>query len=661
MSLENIKNNFEIYLKNIKNDKDDQKYSEIQDANFDIFDYATEFKDFVDSEYIFSNAVDSENIDDILKMEMLNGKLTTHEELEEITKGIQDSENKSNIEKIFKFDIADLPMNKKEITDSENTVITDLLKELVQNEEFINALDSDNNNVLSTEELQVFIKNANKLDSDTKNLSIQDIINGIATIAEGKNLKEVANAIAKERQEAKQDSTQKTTNNTQSTSTTISNIQTSQKSTVEEIAKGVGEGVKIITNTVELSRMTKAELSAEKETATNNLNEKESNLTSIIDGSNPILKTLNKKVENIYKIYQEQLSAVNEEMAKEVDSLKSSIEEQDAQICANEVSITQKETEIRNTKSSYTEQQTRKSAYKTQLANLSGKYAKATDDESKAEISRLMSNLKEKIAKAEENENNFKTTLEKKRAEVADLKEKNEALKQSKTELETQLSEKEAEINKKYPEISKYLNYYNEAKNYYAEQKAELTETARAELKSAQTYLNQVKTAFSKAYADEVIENNEAKEYNAEAGNKLTANAKQVEAEMSGTGLCLKAVKTTLKRTYPEYEKLISETKGYGSAYQFAKALSGEDEQFADFAKNFKEIECSTDDIGELPAGAIVVYSANSSKPHGHIAIMDGEGNQYSDWTKSQAEMSNYYQREFWNKGSTIRVFVPTQ
>ena len=659
MNFENIKNNFEIYLKNIRNDKDDSKYSEIQDANFNIFDYATEFQDFVNSEYIFNNNIEAENIDEILEMEVFNGQLTTKEEYEKISKDIQESTFPSKFEKMLFSKNSTSLINEKEKTQKENSVITDLLKELSQNEDFIKALDTNNNNSLNTEELQTFIEQANKLDLDTENLSLEDIMSGLSILVQGKNLKEAAEEKTLEAQEKTQQVN--TTKNTPTNLKTNTSIQTAKDRVIESAEEKIGKGINAAIKSFELSTMSREELSKEKELATNNLKAKESNLTNIINGNNSTLKTLNKKVENIYKIYQEQLNSVNKDLAEEVDTLKNSIEEQDTQISANEATIVEKETEIRNYKSSYSEQKTRTSAYKEQLSSLQGKYNEATTDKNKSELANLITNLKAKISEAEANEKEFSEKIEKKRQEVANLKEQNKTLKQSKTEIETQLSEKETEINKKYPEISKYLNYYNEAKNYYNEQKTELTTNAKSELKTAQTYLNQVKTAFSNSYKDNVLENYKNNEYNAEAGNKLTANAKQVEAEMSGTGLCLKAVKTALKRTYPEYEKLISNTEGYSSAYQFAKALSGEDERFKDFSKNFKEIECSTDDIGKLPAGAIVVYSQNTSKPHGHIAIMDGEGNQYSDWTKSQEEMSNYYQREFWNKGSTIRVFVPTQ
>jgi hypothetical protein len=60
-------------------------------------------------------------------------------------------------------------------------------------------------------------------------------------------------------------------------------------------------------------------------------------------------------------------------------------------------------------------------------------------------------------------------------------------------------------------------------------------------------------------------------------------------------------------------------------------------------------------DLNNLRPGAIVVWSQYTGGEHGHICIVDGQGNEYSD---HQANFNNdkwYYL----NRGATYRVFYP--
>lgn len=657
MSIEDIKSNFSIYLKNIKSDKTESKYENIQDNNYNVFEYASEFKDFINSEYAFLNSNDSVDIEKLSNAEILRNEFYTEADKEEINKKIEESSN--DFMKINRFVPNTLVRNFEiEISGENNTTVEDLLKELCQNEEFIKAIDKNEDGKLNTEEIQTFIKEANELDLDDKNFSMQDLIEGLNAIIEGKDIKDVANEKAEAEAEATKEQNKTTSNST--TNTTTSNTTSNTTSSTPNTGNnGTNQPITSTEQQKDLTIMTKDELATERDSASANLKEKQTNLNEVLNGNNSTLKSLEKKANKIYNIYQEQLSSVNEKLAKEVDGLKNDIETKDTQIAEKEILIAEKETEIRNYKTSLETVQTRKSEYKNKISELKGKLSEDISDENKNKISGYISSLQDRITRAEEKENKFKATIEKKREEVAELKTQKETLAKDKTDLETKLQEKETEINKKHPEISKYLNYYNDAKNYYNEQKAELIQTAKAELKNAQTYMNKVKIAFSNAYAKEATDACSVQEYNAEAGQKLLKNAEKVEKNMSGTGRCLAGVRGALAETYSngDNHSTLRYSGNYGSAYKFADVLRGKDENLKEISDNFIEIECTPEDVKNLPAGAVVVFGANNSKPHGHICIMDGNGHQYSDWTDEYNE--SYYQKNFFDKGSSLSVFLP--
>lgn len=71
-------------------------------------------------------------------------------------------------------------------------------------------------------------------------------------------------------------------------------------------------------------------------------------------------------------------------------------------------------------------------------------------------------------------------------------------------------------------------------------------------------------------------------------------------------------------------------------------------------AKNpkFREVQIPRDQLGKLPAGAIVVWAgdvASTGHAHGHISIATGDGKELSD--RKRVQLTNY--------GKSFRVFLP--
>ncbi len=94
MNFEQIKPGFVNFLENQrKSNPNLEKYEDIDYSNINIFEFADEFKDYVDGKYNSTNSIKTMSINDVLKMEVQNGKLVTQEELEEMDKAKEDADN----------------------------------------------------------------------------------------------------------------------------------------------------------------------------------------------------------------------------------------------------------------------------------------------------------------------------------------------------------------------------------------------------------------------------------------------------------------------------------------------------------------------------------------------------------------------------------------
>jgi peptidoglycan hydrolase-like protein with peptidoglycan-binding domain len=116
----------------------------------------------------------------------------------------------------------------------------------------------------------------------------------------------------------------------------------------------------------------------------------------------------------------------------------------------------------------------------------------------------------------------------------------------------------------------------------------------------------------------------------------LAQAAERVAAEMNVPGLCYRGVKAAVRQT------LGVELTG-GSAYMAADQLASN--------PKFKEISVSRDQLANLPAGAIVVWSPYEGNPHGHISVALGDGREAASKIRNQFTSLG-------NGSSTYRVFV---
>ena len=231
MNIETLKLGFLNYLQGL-NESSEKEYA-VNNSDVSIFMYASEFKSYIQEELNVSGNILSMSINDILDMDIENGKLVEKEnEKDTNTKTNNKTENEQTAqtnsaeattiqpESNTEPSTQDIPTENLQdgsatgeavaivppmlditgedtniITPTENangeeelsiqpdeTIITDILNELFQEDDVINALDTDKNGELNEEEITTFLNTIKELDGNNQDISLDDIFGSIEAI-----------------------------------------------------------------------------------------------------------------------------------------------------------------------------------------------------------------------------------------------------------------------------------------------------------------------------------------------------------------------------------------------------------------------------------------------------------------------------------------------
>ena len=610
MNLESIKSNFSNYLDYLNEAEKTKATKENSEANI----FAT--KDEINKEYA------NISVNELKNLVVEDGKVISEEDL----------------------DALDNAIPKEEETKSKEAVLKQLTTELINNEEFIETFDKDNNNNISTEELQAFINAVDEMDGEEGNISISDIINGIVKIATGDFFSKKAEEVEAANENAKSENTetqeQKVDNSGVGNNVNIGRSGGISASSTTNTLTGVNSDI----NEKNLEQMGTEELKNELATANNTLEAKKEELTKIQTGENDTLKGLEKNIEQTYEKYQEQAKLVDEKLAEKVDETKNNISAKENEIRQNDSKISMQKTSVSSAENQYENAKNHTKSLKEKLESLTGKLGHVIK-KIKAKLEKLISSLRSKIQRAEADENRKKSNVEKEKNKLTDLENNDIKLKNDKTKLENQLSAYQEEIQDKKPQIAQYFQDYQNAKDNYAQQKAAMIDAAQQTVEAAQTYVNKINTALKVKETSEEIKETTLQQYDDEAGSKILNT---VMANLEGTdGNCLQSVTETI-------EKVCNSNKKLGTnVTDIAKRLSGNEAGYEDISNNFEEVNIDRGELANLPAGCVIVWENGIPEPaQGHTAITDGKGGEYSN---GYQDSINYADSEV-----GYRVFIPT-
>lgn len=536
MNLESIKLGFCSYLEKLNETSYKHYYS--SDAELSIFLYANEFKEYISDELDIDPEILSMDINEILNMSIVDGKLVEPDEEKEENNFEYDTEGTQNLIEggigepqtegttetegtVPESGVPETPTNNQEqkpptiaevIANGENeekTSISGMINELFEMGLFKNYADADENGELNEEEIKKFLNAIKGYDGNENDISIEDILSAMSAIVN--NEFSLDGTKPSETPETTTPETGETTQPNQVDSSTPSgggNASNVGGSSGGGGSNSVGQTQNQQPQEKTLENMTKEELNSELKTAESDLSEKQSTLSSILDGSDPELESLQENIDEAYELYQEKLKEVDEEMAEQVDDLQNDINSKEDEIDEKEQEIADQETTVSESKTAYENAVSTRENLETSLAALEGIDTSDMDSDKKAELSSKISELRSKIEKAKEDEQKAKDDWEAAEEKLEELNGQKDTLQGELDGLNEQMTELEAAIAEKYPEIKEYMDAHNEAKKEYNEYKQEAISTAKADITEAQNYVNEINTAITN------VENKETtKEY----------------------------------------------------------------------------------------------------------------------------------------------------
>ena len=655
MNISSLIQGFSSYLENL-NETSEKNYN-TSSSNVSIFMYSSEFKSYIADELdIADSSIFSKSINDILSMDVVNGKLV--ENKDENTDSFETSEDNETDETNSIQPEENIP-NQNETPAAENTnsgeiaqeggeegteALTDLLNNLFQDESVISALDTDNSGELDKEEISSFIETINGADGDANNLTLDDILAGIEQIKEKANETETA----EEETEPETEEINQAQNVAASTGTPASSSGSfSGGSTGGSSIPSSSSNNSVQEKT--LDNMTREELNSELSTAESDLTEKQGALSALYDGSDSNLQALNENMENLYDTYLEELETVDEEMAEQVDTLKQDIDSKQDEIDAKDQEIADQEGVVSNAEAAYNNAVSNTQQLKSSLSSLQSTDTSNMDDSQIAELNSKIAELQSKVTEAEQAEDDAKQAWDDAEDALDTLNEQRDSLQTELDNLNNDMTELEAEIVEKYPEIQESLNAYNEAKQEHDNYKSEAITSAKSEIESAQNYVNEINTAINNLDNKEIEKEYSMNQYDAEEGERLVDVAKQMLGRYgSSTGYCATGVSRTMSMAYG-----IS-MGGNGCDWDTNMDKLVAEGMFTEVTSDYP----TSGDLSSLPAGAVVCWEATGGTngggaQYGHVTIADGNGGEISDHYASNIYTS------VGGRSDTYRIFIP--
>lgn len=672
MKFEILKQDFKSYLdeqsKITKDTGDDEETVhteevEAEDTNGDLslFNHADDFKTYLEEKIPEKDIeLQAKDVDDVLKMKVSSeGKLVKENETEKTPKTNDVSVFESN--KTSKEPDNSKPQtvtNTEKNSNSKDTsedkkapdddIFTGVFNELMKEDKFKEAIDSDGSGEINDEELKDFVDKIKGLDDNDKNVSVNDLLTAAEQIKNDVfNVPESEDKFTeKEVDDIKQDMTDSAPSSAENIPAR-SNVGGVSSVPIASGSQTAGGSIpnaydsSISAKTTE--NMSEADLERELEKAKNDLSEKQTNLNAIIDESDASIKALKDNVDKTYQSYQEKVKAVDVEMAKQVDELNQKINAKQTEINNKDKAISDKESAVSGAEASY-------NSAKSNRENLEGilkelKSSNTKDNNLNSQISAVNSQL----SAAKKAEESAKKALETAKKELEKLKKERKELEEGNgglNSLKEQMTKLEAEIAAKYPEVKQAQEDWDKAKETLTTEKSSASEKAQGDVKNAQKHVNEVEKALTD-YKNNEAQSKYNNKYSETAGKKLASAAHNVRGTV---GYCLGGVADSLEAVYGA-----GCIPNINSAYQAADILASN----KGIGAHFTEVQVKREDLPKLPAGAIVVWNNNANgggsnvsaagKVHGHISIALGNGQESSDHIANQIV----------NRDATFRVFYP--
>ena len=502
---------FKLYLEDLS-EISNKPYA-ASDSDVSIFMYANEFKNYLSDELDIDPKILSMSINDILDMDIENGKLVdpddeeddetvssdpdTSPQTSESTDTLPSEDDSTSItnDENSLSDSAQIPLNQENQQNSiGNDSVSDLLNNLFVDDTFKNIIDLDKNGELNEEEIYSFLDAIKGFDGDDQNISLEDILSAIKTIKD--NLLSSDNQLENnldENQEVDdlQEAQSAPSSSAASAPSGVSGSSGSFSPSAVSSSQQQGTQEKTLDN------MSKEELNSELNSAQADLSDKQNTLSAILDGSDSQIAKLQQNIDDSYDTYLEQLENVDEDLAEQVDNLKTDIDSKEDEIDSKEQEISDQESTVSDSETAYNNAVSSRKNLENILSTLKSMDTSDMDSDKKAELSSRISTVQTQLDNAKKKEEETKTAWDEAEDKLKQLNDEKDSLQADLDELNEQMTALEEEITQKYPEIQQYLDAYNTAKDEYDSYKQEAISNAKADIQESQNYVNEVQTAIN--------------------------------------------------------------------------------------------------------------------------------------------------------------------
>ncbi|MBQ7286187.1 MAG: hypothetical protein IJW73_00325 [Candidatus Gastranaerophilales bacterium] len=498
-----------------------------------------------------------------------------------------------------------------------------VLLDLFEDDEMMSLIDSDSDSQLNNDEIFAFIESVRHIDGNYTDLSLDDIFAGIQMLEVEQDL------ILQPEEEL---NTRKSNSRSRSSSSSSSD----KKEDTNDITKMSDEKLA-------------QEISSRNVTFQNN----KAKFDGLVAGSDDKLSELKQKMDNDYKLYQEQLKLVDNSLANELDNSVQNVNSQQKLADDSDLKLTNHQILISNLTTQYDGVLSRlNSLLQVQsglnLTDLSQMEANEIDD-----IEQKKKNVEAQITQARNEEAKLKSEKESAISQLSTLEQEKTSNFELLNEYKTKRDELEQSISSQQPQLNTYYENYINSKNAYYEYKTTQTDKARQDTLSSNEKLNEANKVQNERKIKEEIKAlspSPLSQYDEEWGRIISEAAKKYASEGHSTS-CGASVRKVLESLGYDY---IKRCKGKEWAVENMEN-----------SPDFVEVEFSLEDIkaGNVPIGSVACFSEYDGFGYGdgksgHVAIViDNNG--------TIAEASGYIRKAGINTNiielghGSVRIFVP--
>ena len=608
MNFQGLKTEFINYLKDL-NAKEGKHYV-VDKGDVSIFMYANEFKDYLKNSDIDCSDVSifSKSVNELLSMDIKNGKLIDSIDSDSKTEEQNDTEDKTIDDEDF---------------------MKDLLTDLMNDNDFKGMLDADESGEVDDAELKNFFNSIKGNDSDENNVSLSDIIQAVTEIENGTfTIENETNSedIEKTSEEDKKSNETETKNSANTSGATGAGGGGSVGSSGGVSSGGGGlsaAGGNSATGNVvdpnDINNMSLEQLEQEKTTREGAVSDAREAVNDVYSGDNANVAAAQKDYEDAKEDYEEALEdddKVSDELKEQHEQVISDIENAESEKDSINIKINDTEAKISNVESEISADEANIEALNVSLAALQD--SNSEDAASKiAEVQAQISAAEAQKTAHEEEKANLESELDSLQDELSDKENEIE-------ELESQRSDIEDEILKNCSkETKKALETFNKAKENVTSVKESELKTVQADLKVAEADLKEIndvintkkaedtKTKYNPKITEGAVD--WARQFDDYSQDQMQAIFEQYGHEFHYGGWCADFVKMCL------YEGVGEENLPEWYVNCPAKAHPPTVQQYA----NGHEVN-----INEARAGDVILYDwdGDGSADHVGIYVDSGDG-----------------------------------